>query len=147
MTAGCFAPGIHDNAILSLETARYGRSLEGIENWYHSSLVRLFDLGYRLAVRRVAFRTEPICQWVQRGKGHRGAVLITDGKRLHPENPLPGQHAVALAVRPEGSKPQPTLQMVDPWPGYEQCRPPDVLEAAHRERNYQAVVIFWLGWS
>ena len=147
MNAGHYEPGIQDKVLENLGTNAYGRTLEGVEQWYRSSLEQLSNLGFRVAVRRVAFRTGQICQWVQRGSGYRGAVLVTNRKILHPEITLPGSHAVAITAGLNGKSRTPLLHMIDPWPGYERCNPPATLETAHRERNYGALVVFWLGWS
>jgi hypothetical protein len=42
--------------------------------------------------------------------------------------------------------------MIDPWPGViggakDRDKIPPSLEAAHRDRNFQALVYYWVGWS
>jgi hypothetical protein len=33
--------------------------------------------------------------------------------------------------------------MIDPWPG----KISPAIEAAHRDRNFHALVYYWVGWS
>lgn len=144
-TAGSYAPGIDEKLFFALTMDRYGASLELVDRWIGAYRDELQRLGYRFMFRRVAFRTGGIQNWVAAGKGYRGAVLPTVGKRLYPDLEIDRRrHAVALTIDPEHGQ----LSMVDPWPGKNSTSPPpDQLEIAHRERRYAGLLLFWAGWS
>ena len=145
--AGRFAPGIQERLFFELHFPRFGSSLDKVEQWFEKTTDDLFRLGYRFGGRRVAFRTAAICNWVLGGYGYRGAVLVTNGKRLHPELELEVGHAVAITAQPDDND-KPNLIMIDPWPGKSDVvRPPQTLEAAHRDRKYGTIVFYWAGWS
>lgn len=147
MQAGRLAPGIQDRLFFELHFPRFGASLDKVEGWFAKANDDLYRLGYRLGARRVAFRTEAICNWVLGGYGYRGAVLTINGKRLYPDIEDEGVHAVAITARPDGKK-TPTLIMLDPWPGTTSVvHPPDQLGPAHRDQKYGTIVFYWSGWS
>jgi hypothetical protein len=143
--AGSYAPGIDEKLFFALTMDRYGASLELVDRWIAAYRDELQRLGYRFMFRRVAFRTGGIQNWVAAGKGYRGAVIPTVGKRLYPDLDIERRrHAVALTVHPDDG----ALTMDDPWPGKNSTSPPpSELEPAHRERRYAGLLLFWSGWS
>ncbi len=66
------------------------------------------------------------------------------GNVLHPDMKVEdANYTVALCSGDSG------VTMVDPWPGTapQQGPPPATLGDAHRARNYQAIAVFWRGYS
>ena len=155
LRAGSYAPGIHEQVFTPLIDRRFGRDVDGVQRWFEAHLTDLYQLGYKLRSRRIAYRTPAITGWVQAGEGFRGAVLGTDGSVLHPGLDERASHAVGLAVDGVGvetakkKKKEPNdLVVIDPWPGVEHQREADgTLEPAHRGRKYAALLIFWGGYS
>jgi hypothetical protein len=158
--AGAYAPGIQEIIFHELNTSREGGSIEKVQHWFTSRVSSLHELGYRLQCRRVATPTSAILEWVRAGRGYRGAMLPTSFKRLHPEPGAAGEdypedavaHAVGVTIDRLDAKSEEDLVMIDPWPGVAggaKDRGPvsDALEAAHRERNFHALVYYWVGWS
>ena len=147
--AGSFAPGIHERMFYDLTLAQFGASLDLVERWFAEYQAQLSRMGYRFLFRRVAFRTTGISNWVASGKGYRGAVLPTAGRRLHPKLDIDKRrHAVAITLEDRGNSAKTALTMSDPWPGAESVSPPpEQLETAHRERKYAGLLLFWSGWS
>jgi hypothetical protein len=155
--AGAYAPGIQEYVFFDL--ANYslnGGSIDAVQRWFGSHVTDLQELGYRLNARRVAEPTPTILDWVKEGRGYRGALLPTAYTRLHPTEPIEGDadlsHAVAVTVdRIEATRDE-ELIMVDPWPGvtngaHERSTIPAVLESAHRDCKYNAIIFYWAGWS
>ena len=120
------------------------------------------ELGYRLQCRRVATPTAAILDWVKAGRGYRGAMLPTNFKKIHPQPGAAGNedkaddsvaHAVGVTMdRLDPKDRDEELVMIDPWPGVhgdglERSKVPPELEAAHREKAFQALVYYWAGWS
>jgi hypothetical protein len=156
--AGAYAPGIQEHIFHELNTSREGGTIDRVQRWFagHSSM--LHQLGYRLQCRRVATPTPAILDWVRSGRGYRGAMLPTNYKKLHTPG-ASGQeidddsvvHAVGIAVDRLDPKADEDLVMIDPWPGFhgdpERGMVSPAIEAAHRDRNFHALVYFWAGWS
>jgi hypothetical protein len=152
--AGAYAPGLQEHLFHELTTQRSGGSLEAVQSWFGARQGDLQQLGYRLLARRVTERTPTILDWVNEGKGFRGAMLRTNYRGLHPTSPDEISHAVGVTVdRLEATSPE-ELVMIDPWPGIgngagsrDRAKVPPALEPAHRQRDYHALIVFWSGWS
>ncbi|MEZ4404625.1 MAG: hypothetical protein R3B06_31685 [Kofleriaceae bacterium] len=151
--AGAYAPGIQEYVFFELSNYYIaGGSIDAVQRWFGSRVGDLQDLGYRLNARRVAEPTPTIVDWVREGRGYRGALLPTDYRILHPDEPENIPHAVGLSVdRLDGADDE--LMMVDPWPGTlvkgapDRVKLPGVLESAHRECKFHAIIFYWAGWS
>jgi hypothetical protein len=157
--AGAYAPGIQEHIFHELNTAREGGTIEKVQRWFNERVSSLHELGYRLQCRRVATPTPALLEWVKAGRGYRGAMLPTTYKKLHPVAGTAGKdaiddslvHAVGLTIdRLEANKEE-ELVMLDPWPGIKGAKDRDkispALESAHRDKNFHALVYFWVGWS
>jgi hypothetical protein len=154
--AGAYAPGIQEYVFFELSNySVMGGSIDAVQRWFGSRLADLQELGYRLNARRVAEPTQTILDWVKEGRGYRGALLPTNYSKIHPLEPSDTNdmgHAVAVTMdRIEATRDE-ELIMVDPWPGdkngaHERSNIPSVLESAHREHNYKAIIFYWAGWS
>jgi len=158
--AGAYAPGIQEQIFHELHTSSEGGSIEKVQRWFAVRVASLHELGYRLQCRRVATPTAAILDWVRSGRGYRGAMLPTNYKRL---NPAPGSagkdvaddsvpHAVGVTIDRLESTADEDLVMIDPWPGVtggarDRGKVPGVIEQAHRDRNFHALVYYWVGWS
>ena len=158
--AGAYAPGIQEQIFHELHTQRDGGSPDRVQQWFSSRVSTLHQLGYRLQARRVATPTPAILDWVRAGRGYRGAMLPTNYKKLHP---IPGSaggavpddtivHAVGITIDRLAASADEDLVMIDPWPGVkgdasDRGTLPPAIEAAHRDRNFQALVYYWAGWS
>lgn len=160
--AGAYAPGIQEQMFHELNTASDGGTLESVQNWFVQRSKKLAQLGYRLQCKRASVPTPALLDWVKAGKGYRGAMLRTNFKRLHPAPNAGGTsvledvvaHAVGLTVDrldPATDSPE-ELVMIDPWPGIggdardrDQISPH--LEIAHKERGFQSLLYYWIGWS
>jgi hypothetical protein len=159
--AGAYAPGIQEAMFHELNTSREGGGIEKVQRWFGGRVSMLHQLGYRLQSRRVATPTQTLLDWVRAGRGYRGAMLPTSFKRLHP---IPGAggkdtldeavaHAVGITMDRLETQGDEELVMIDPWPGVKGDAkdrgkvPADVLELAHRDRGFHALVFFWVGWS
>ena len=158
--AGAYAPGIQEIVFHELNTSREGGNIEKVQRWFSGRVSSLHELGYRLQCRRVATPTSAILEWVKAGRGYRGAMLPTAFKKLHPQPGAAGQgadegdvsHAVGITIDRLDAKLDEELVMIDPWPGVvgdaaDRGKLPANLELAHRERNFQALVYYWTGWS
>jgi hypothetical protein len=158
--AGAYAPGIQEQIFHELHTSSEGGSIEKVQRWFAVRVSSLHELGYRLQCRRVATPTTAILEWVRSGRGYRGAMLPTSYKRLHPapgsagkdviEDQLP--HAVGVTIDRLESTAEEDLVMIDPWPGVtggatDRGKVPPAIEQAHRDRNFHALVYYWVGWS
>ena len=158
--AGAYAPGIQEQIFHELNTAREGGTLEKVQRWFGGRVASLHELGYRLQCRRVATPTPALYDWVKAGRGYRGAMLPTTYRKLHA---LPGTagkdvvddavvHAVGLTIDrldPTGDE---ELVMLDPWPGVkggatDRGKVSPNLESAHKDKNFHALVYYWVGWS
>jgi hypothetical protein len=152
--AGAYAPGIQEQLFHELNTSRDGGSIEKVQRWFNGRVSMLHELGYRLQCRRVATPTPAILDWVKAGKGYRGAMLPTSFAKIHPTasgEDLIG-HAVGLTIDRLETKGDEDLVMIDPWPGdagdaKDRGKLSPQLELAHKERNFHALVYFWVGWS
>lgn len=158
--AGAYAPGIQEHIFHELNTAREGGTIEKVQRWFNGRVASLHELGYRLQCRRVATPTSALYDWVKAGRGYRGAMLPTTYKKLHPAPGTAGKdvvddavvHAVGLTIDrldPAGDE---ELVMIDPWPGVkggaaDRGKVPATLESAHKDKNFHALVYFWVGWS
>jgi len=158
--AGAYAPGIQEFMFHELNTTREGGSIEKVQRWFSGRVTALHELGYRLQCRRVATPTPAILEWVKAGRGYRGAMLPTTFRKLHPIQGASGQdatdenlaHAVGLTVDRLDAKGDEELVMIDPWPGVvgdakDRAKVSPALESAHRDKNFHALVYFWIGWS
>ena len=158
--AGAYAPGIQEIIFHELNTSREGGSLEKVQRWFAARVASLHQLGYRLQCRRVATPTGAILDWVRAGRGYRGAMLPTNFQKLHPTPGAAGAaalddsvaHAVGLTIDRLDPKADEELVVIDPWPGIkdnarDRSKVPAALEQAHRDRNFHALVYFWVGWS
>jgi hypothetical protein len=157
--AGAYAPGIQEQIFHELNTSREGGTIEKVQHWFTGRVSSLHELGYRLQCRRVATPTSAILDWVRAGRGYRGAMLPTTYRKLHPIPGTSGEspddiipHAVGITIDRLDAKADEDLVMIDPWPGVKgdgkdrgQVSP--ALEAAHREKSFQALVYYWVGWS
>ena len=158
--AGAYAPGIQEIIFHELNTSREGGSIEKVQRWFSGRVTSLHELGYRLQCRRVTTPTSAITEWVKAGRGYRGAMLPTNFKKLHPTPGAAGKdviddavaHAVGLTIDRLDPKGEEDLVMIDPWPGVlgesaDRGKVPATLDAAHRDRNFHALVYYWVGWS
>ncbi len=152
--AGAYAPGIQEYVFFDLANySQAGGTLDAVQRWFGAKVGDLQDLGYRLNARRVAEPTPTILEWVKGGVGFRGAVIPTDFHRLHPqESEQDIHHAVAVSVDRHDGATEDDLVVVDPWPGTKLKAPdrtkvPPMLEAAHRDFKYNAIIFYWAGWS
>jgi hypothetical protein len=158
--AGAYAPGIQEHVFHELHTSREGGSIEKVQHWFNGRVSSLHELGYRLQCRRVATPTAAILDWVRAGRGYRGAMLPTTYRRLHPIPDAAGgnlpddavQHAVGITIDRLDAKADEDLVMLDPWPGVkgdgkDRGKVSPALESAHRDKNFHALVYYWVGWS
>jgi hypothetical protein len=158
--AGAYAPGIQEQIFHELNTSREGGSIEKVQHWFTGRVSSLHELGYRLQCRRVATPTSAILEWVRAGRGYRGAMLPTTYRKLHPIPESAGQgvpddaipHAVGLTIDRLDAKADEDLVMIDPWPGVkgdgrDRGKVSPALESAHRDKNFHALVYYWVGWS
>ncbi len=159
--AGAYAPGIQEIIFHELNTSREGGSIEKVQRWFSGRVSSLHELGYRLQCRRVATPTSAILEWVKAGRGYRGAMLPTTFKKIHPQAGAAGRellddhvvHAVGITMdRLDPKDRDEDLVMIDPWPGItgdakDRGKLHASLEAAHRDKNFQALVYYWTGWS
>lgn len=158
--AGAYAPGIQEHIFHELNTSREGGSIEKVQHWFNGRVTALHDLGYRLQCRRVATPTPAILDWVRAGRGYRGAMLPTSFQKLHPQpdaagSGVPGNsvhHAVGITIDRLDTKSEEDLVMIDPWPGVtgdgkDRGKLSPALESAHRDKNFHALVYYWVGWS
>jgi hypothetical protein len=148
--AGAYAPGIQEIVFHELNTSREGGSIEKVQRWFAGRVSSLHELGYRLQCRRVATPTAAILDWVKAGRGYRGAMLPTNYKKIHPQPGAAGVEDSAYdSVDPKDRDED--LVMIDPWPGVsgatDRMKISSALEPAHRDRNFQALVYYWNGWS
>jgi hypothetical protein len=158
--AGAYAPGIQEHIFHELNTTSEGGSIEKVQRWFAGRVSSLHELGYRLQCRRVATPTEAILEWIRAGRGYRGAMLPTNFKKLHPQPGAAGKdvmedrvpHAVGITIDRLETSAEEELVMIDPWPGViggarDRDKVPAVIESAHRDRNFHALVYYWVGWS
>ena len=160
--AGAYAPGIQEVVFHELNTSPQGGNIEKVQRWFAGRVSSLHELGYRLQCRRVATPTAAILDWVKAGRGYRGAMLPTNFKKIHPQPGAGGDgdmindnvsHAVGVTVdRLDPKDRDEDLVMIDPWPGVvgdatDRTKISPALESAHRDRNFQALVYYWNGWS
>jgi hypothetical protein len=139
--AGAFAPGIDECIFRELHAVQNGRTIDEVEHWLAERTRSLVQLGYRLSYRRIVSPTTELIAWVNAGRGYRGAGVPTS----HHVDVL---RTVGLVIENEPSR-DPELVLIDPWPrSTEIRRKPDAdLEAAHRECNYEALALHWIGWA
>ncbi|HUJ60669.1 MAG TPA: hypothetical protein VLX92_19340 [Kofleriaceae bacterium] len=150
--AGTLAPGIQDAIFHELHAAEHGDRLSVVESWFARRARVLHELGYRLRYRRIASPTRELVAWVEAGRGYRGAVLATSYQRLHPDATAAGElivHAVGVVVEHRAADGEDSVAMIDPWSRtfIGPCSLPSTLDAAHAEREYQALAFHWIGWS
>jgi hypothetical protein len=152
--AGAYAPGIQEHMFFELTTDYAGGSLDAVQRWFGSRVGDLHYLGYRVLSRRVSEQTPTIVDWVKEGRGYRGAVLPTSYERIHPgastaERDYPHAVGVTFDKLDGGAE---DMMMVDPWPGVgngakDRAPLPANLEGAHRPHRYNALILYWSGWS
>jgi hypothetical protein len=158
--AGAYAPGIQEHIFHELNTSSEGGSIEKVQRWFTGRVTSLHELGYRLQCRRVTTPTNAILEWVRAGRGYRGAMLPTSYRKLHPVTEttiaeIPDDvigHAVGITIDRLNPKADEDLVLIDPWPGVtiagsDRVKVSPALEAAHRDKNFHALVYFWVGWS
>ena len=158
--AGAYAPGIQEHIFHELNTSREGGTIEKVQRWFTGRVSTLHELGYRLQCRRVATPTAAILDWVRAGRGYRGAMLPTSYKKLHPTPGAAGKdvvedlvvHAVGITIDRLDNTADEELVMIDPWPGVkggakDRDKVPASIEAAHKDKQFHALVYFWAGWS
>ncbi len=157
--AGAYAPGLQEQLFHELNTSRDGGTIDKVQRWFSGRVGSLHELGYRLQGRRVATPTTAILDWVKQGKGYRGAMLPTAFKKLHPQPGAGGDagedmnsHAVGITIDRLDAKAEEDLVMIDPWPGTaggasDRGKLSPALESAHRDKNFNAIVYYWTGWS
>lgn len=157
--AGAYAPGIQEHMFHELNTAREGGSIERVQSWFAGRLANLHELGYRLQCRRVATPTSALLEWVRTGRGYRGAMLPTSFKQLHPTPGSAGEyqdesvaHAVGVTVDRVDTGGDEELVVIDPYPGFkdgakDRSKVTPAIEQAHRDKNFHALVYYWVGWS
>ena len=158
--AGAYAPGIQEHIFHELNTSREGGTIEKVQRWFTGRVSMLHELGYRLQCRRVATPTAAILDWVRAGRGYRGAMLPTSYKKLHPTPGAAGKdvvedmvaHAVGITIDRLDSRGDEDLVMIDPWPGVkggakDRDTVSPAIEAAHKDKQFHALVYFWVGWS
>jgi len=150
--AGAYAPGIQEHLFFELATGA-GQTLESVQGWFRDRVGELQVIGYRFQARRVAERTPGIAAWVKEGGGYRGALLPTTYRRLHPGSDVSDEsisYAVGLVIDRVDGASKDDLVLVDPWPGPstpDRVPVPAALDAAHRDRAYQAIIFYWAGWA
>lgn len=152
--AGAYAPGIQEYIFFPLTNQQVmGGSLDAVQRWFGGHVGDLQELGYRLNARRVAEPTATVLDWVRTGAGYRGALLPTTYKKIHPvEDEGDFNHAVAITMDRLDPRKDEELIMVDPWPGtkngaVDRGPIPPVLDSAHRDHKYNAIIFYWSGWS
>lgn len=151
--AGAYAPGIQEYVFFDLSNhSIMGGTIDAVQRWFSGRVSDLQELGYRLNARRVAEPTATVLDWVKGGVGYRGALLPTTFKKLHPAETDEVPHAVGITVDRLDPKRDEELIMVDPWPGTsngarDRAAIPAVLESAHRDFKYNAIIFYWSGWS
>ena len=158
--AGAYAPGIQEHMFHELNTAREGGNIEKVQRWFGGRVAMLHELGYRLQCRRVATPTSALFDWVKAGRGYRGAMLPTTYRKLHTTPGTAGkdvvddavEHAVGLTMDRLDLTGDDELVMIDPWPGVkggakDRGKVASTLESAHKDRNFHALVYYWVGWS
>lgn len=151
--AGAYAPGIQEYVFFELSNhAVAGGSIDAVQRWFGAKVGDLQEMGYRLNARRVAEPTPTILEWVKEGRGFRGALIPTNFRKLHPAESEDVMHAVAVAVDRLEPGADEQLVMVDPWPGVangarDKTTVPPVLESAHRDYKFNAIIFYWAGWS
>jgi hypothetical protein len=144
--AGGYSPGVQDQILRELATEAGGGDLVRAAGWFAQRAADLARLGNRIGARMVAIRTPVIIDWVGEGKGHRGAVLVTEGELLHPGAGIRAAHAIALTC--EKARGRDALVGFDPWPGKGRLSPlPGGLEEAHRRCLHRAFLLYSYGWS
>jgi hypothetical protein len=150
--AGAYAPGIQEVLFHDLTTHRSGAWLTKVQGWMQAQTHSFHRLGYRLYFKWCAEKTEALGAWVRDGRGYRGATLATRYDILHPNGSAPSsiEHAVGLAVDRLPGRTEDELVMIDPWPG---TGAPDTvpvapnLDVARRDKRFNALMFFWVGWS
>ncbi|MEJ7601925.1 MAG: hypothetical protein WKG01_28780 [Kofleriaceae bacterium] len=158
--AGAYAPGIQEQIFHELNTSREGGTIEKVQHWFSGRVAMLHELGYRLQCRRVATPTQAILEWVRAGRGYRGAMLPTNYRKLHPTPGAAGKdvvedqvaHAVGVTIDRLDHKADEELVMIDPWPGVkggakDRDKVSADIESAHRDKQFHALVYYWVGWS
>lgn len=149
---GAYAPGIQEFLFHDLTTPMAGRTIQAVERWIRQRGGDLHAMGYRIGGRIVmGERTDAILAWVEAGKGHRGAVLATSYRRMHPAEEVDLDHAVGVTIDKLEAAGKDQLVMVDPWPGTrngarDRGAVPSSLEPAHRSVKYAALILYWAGW-
>ena len=153
--AGSYAPGIQEQLFFEMQGYIVGRSIESVAEWFKGCVGGFQEIGYRFSARRVAERTAGILAWVREGAGYRGAVIPAAYKKLHPGAPSGPEgditpYAIGLGVDRIDGAAKDDVAVVDPWPGVgkpDRVAVPPLLDAAHREGNYHALIFYWAGWA
>jgi len=151
--AGAYAPGIQEYVFFDLSNhSIMGGTIDAVQRWFSGRVSDLQELGYRLNARRVAEPTATVLDWVKGGVGYRGALLPTTFKKLHPAEKDEVPRAGGITVDRLDPRRDEELIMIDPWPGTsngarDRAAIPPVLESAHRDFKYNAIIFYWSGWS
>ncbi len=156
--AGAYAPGIQEHLFWQVSQRPLGMSLESVEGWLRAESRTLSDLGYYIFARRIAAPTPDLSEWLQEGKGYRGAILAVDGRRLYKGASKSEGDAVGLIVYDptsgiaDDNLPAETkdagVVMIDPWPGVPTfLAPPRTLDIAHGSQKYATLLLYWVGYG
>jgi hypothetical protein len=146
--AGSFAPGIDESVFRELHTADAGRMIDDVQRWFATHTTALFELGYRLCHRRVAFSTTELVTWVNAGRGYRGAVVPTSAMFGRADVGDAVAHAVGLAIETEtlGDR---ELVVIDSWPrgGVVRATSHAGFARGQHDHAHEALLLHWIGWA
>jgi hypothetical protein len=150
--AGAYAPGIQERLFHDLHTAKSGVYLGRVQGWMDAHRDAFHRMGYRFYHRWCAEPTEKLAAWVRDGRGYRGATLATEYTILHPQDTghTGIEHAVGLAMDRLPGRNDDELVLVDPWPGPgkpDTMAVPTGLDTARRDKKFNALMFYWVGWS
>lgn len=146
--AGAYAPGIQESLFEELHTAEHGARIDDVARWFASRGQALVDLGYRLGCRPTSIPTSELVAWIRVGRGHRGAVLVTNSRLLYPDDSTtPIVHTVGLSIEHSAPDAEGELAMIDASRTDAIRGPASTLASAHRDRDCLALALHWVGWS
>ncbi|HEY4176003.1 MAG TPA: hypothetical protein VGM90_04200 [Kofleriaceae bacterium] len=144
--AGIHVPAGQSTVFDELNYVAHGATLVRVQHWFDRRSAALYLMGYRLRCQFVTAPTRDVVSWVKHGRGYRGAMLPTmfSGQQST-------SHAVGIVIDRVDDTSTDDLVMIDPSPGTggtsERGPIPSTLGDAHRERNHQALMFAWTGWS
>ena len=146
--AGAYAPGIQESLFEELHTAENGATIDDVARWFASRGHALVDLGYRLGCHPTSIPTSDLIAWIKVGRGHRGAVLVTNSRLLYPGgSTTPIAHTVGLSIEHSAPDVEGELAMIDASRSDAVRGPVSTLASAHRDRDCLALALHWVGWS